>query len=213
MSIEVKKLRNVNDGEMYNIWTVDGKPNPMSLPDGFINVDGYLRATILPIRPPGIPELKPGIEVYTFDGDDGSSDFNGDGLNPPDTDYVWKVLIGEDTQPNMPQTSMPQTSMPQTSMPLPQISGKPLYYLTKNNNPVQVCPDDADFCKNWQPVSMSPDPEDEDGLTGGQIAGIVLLALGGLGLLIFIIMLIVNSTKKKKKVSFNFMSFQEFIRN
>lgn len=209
MSIEVKKLRNVNDGEMYDVWTVVGKPNPtMSLPDGFINVDGYLRATILPIRPPiNVPEIKPGIEVYTFNGDDGSSDFNGDGLNPEGTDYVWKVLIGEDTQPNMPQTNMPQTSMP-----LPQISGKPLYYLTKNNNPVQVCPDDADFCKNWQPVSI-PDPEDEDGLTGGQIAGIVLLALGGLGLLIFIIMLIVNSTKKKKKVSFNFMSFQDFIRN
>jgi len=61
---------------------------------------------------------------------------------------------------------------------------------------------------------LSFDREDEDdGLTGGQIAGIVLLALGGLGLLIFIIMLIVNSTKKKKKVSFNFMSFQDFIRN
>ena len=204
MSIEVKKIKNVNDGEMYNIWTFNNRPlyyltknnNPVQvcpdgdafcekwpaveapevLPEGFINVDGYLRVLpefnpifldpiinpsdpipnkpeILQI-PTNFPEFKRGIEVYTFDDDDNTSQsFNGDGLT--EGNYVWRVLTG---------------------------------------------PEDNE-------------DDEDDGLTGGQIAGIVLLALGGLGLLIFIIMLIVNSTKKKKKVKFNFMSFQDFIRN
>lgn len=192
MSIEVKKLKNVNDGKTYDIWTANGKPlyyltennipvqvcpdnaefcgkwpaveapAPEDLPKGFIKVGNYLRATILPnLDLPPVPGLEPGIEVYEFVDDDGSPDFNGDGLNPEGTDYVWRVLTGpEDNEDNE---------------------------------------DNED--------------DEDDGLTGGQIAGIVLLALGGLGLLIFIIMLIVNSTKKKKKVKFNFMSFQDFIRN
>ena len=104
--------------------------------------------------------MEPGIEVYEFVGDDRSPDFNGDGINPDGTDYVWRVLTG-----------------------------------------------------SYPPGPEDNEDDEDDGLTGGQIAGIVLLALGGLGLLIFIIMLIVNSTKKKKKVKFNFMSFQDFIRN
>ena len=183
MSIEVKKIKNVNDGEMYNIWTFNNRPlyyltnnnNPVQvcpdnadcekwsaveapapedLPKGFKDVDGYLRTILPEFNPITIPELESGIEVYTFDDDDNTSQsFNGDGLT--EGNYVWRVLTG---------------------------------------------PEDNE-------------DDEDDGLTGGQIAGIVLLALGGLGLLIFIIMLIVNSTKKKKKVKFNFMSFQDFIRN
>jgi len=63
----------------------------------------------------------------------------------------------------------------------------------------------------------TPEEEEKDELTGGQIAGIVLMALGGLGLLVVIIMFIVSKTstkkkKKKKKKKVSFMRFQDFIR-
>jgi hypothetical protein len=56
----------------------------------------------------------------------------------------------------------------------------------------------------------SPSPG-SSGLSGGQIAGIVLLSLGILGFIIFIIMFILKS-KKKKSVKFNFMSFNDFVK-
>jgi len=67
--------------------------------------------------------------------------------------------------------------------------------------------------KKSRNVSRNSDEEEikDDGLSGGQITGIVLLSIGGLGLLVCIILLIINQQKNKKKLSF--MRFQDFIRN
>ena len=71
--------------------------------------------------------------------------------------------------------------------------------------------------KNSRKVSrnLSPEPEPNEetssDLTGGQIAGIVLMSLGGVGLLVLLIIWLVNMQKKNKKVSF--MRFQNFIRS
>jgi preprotein translocase subunit Sss1 len=49
------------------------------------------------------------------------------------------------------------------------------------------------------PSPTSSPEEEEDKLTSGQITGIVLMSVGGLGLLILIIMLIAKSGKKSGK--------------
>jgi len=207
MSIEVKKLKNVNDGKTYDIWTFNNRPlyyltkneipvqvcndefcekwpavkAPEELPEGFIDVDGNLRTNLRTI----LPEFNP---IF---------------LDP---------IINPSYLPIPSKTGILQipTNFPEFKR------GIEVYTFDDDDNTSQSFNGDGLTEEGnyvWRVLTGPEDNEDEDGLTGGQIAGIVLLALGGLGLLIFIIMLIVNSTKKKKKVKFNFMSFQDFIRN